>query len=102
MDLEFMILDTFDSLRPNFCKFQSEQEANEACIKIIEVEETLGCPPGNTSAFEANYDKVQKVINRCIRGKEAEYNEEDEMDSYSGAAPIDEDYYYGEEEESTD
>ena len=38
MDLEFMILDTFDQIRPSFCKFQSEEEANEACSKIQEAE----------------------------------------------------------------
>lgn len=39
MDLEFMILDTFDNIRPKFIRFQSESEAKEACSKIEEAEE---------------------------------------------------------------
>lgn len=38
MDLEFMILDTFDNIRPKFVRFTSEKEADEACSKIIEAE----------------------------------------------------------------
>ena len=38
MDLEFMILDTFDNLRPGFIKFQSLEEADELCKKIEERE----------------------------------------------------------------
>lgn len=34
MDLEFMILDTFDTLRPGMTKFQSQEEAEELCKKI--------------------------------------------------------------------
>jgi hypothetical protein len=38
MDLEFMILDTFDNLRPGLIRFQSLEEAEEACLKIEERE----------------------------------------------------------------
>ena len=34
MDLEFMVLDTFDSLRPGLLKFQSLEEAEKACAYI--------------------------------------------------------------------
>lgn len=35
MDLEFMILDTFDTLRPSgLIRFQSLEEADEVCKKI--------------------------------------------------------------------
>jgi hypothetical protein len=38
MDLEFMVLDTFDTLRPALIKFQSLEEANEVCALIEERE----------------------------------------------------------------
>ena len=38
MDLEFMILDTFDTLRPQLIKFQSLEEADQACTTIEERE----------------------------------------------------------------
>jgi len=31
MDLEFMILDTFDTVRPKFIKFEGQLEAEEVC-----------------------------------------------------------------------
>lgn len=34
MDLEFMILDTFDSLRSSLIRFQSLEEADEVCTKL--------------------------------------------------------------------
>jgi regulator of nonsense transcripts 2 len=34
MDLEFMILDTFDNLRATLIRFQSLEEAEEVCLKI--------------------------------------------------------------------
>lgn len=34
MDLEFMILDTFDTLRSSLIRFQSLEEADEVCIKL--------------------------------------------------------------------
>ena len=38
MDLEFMILDTFDTLRPSLIRFQSLEEAEEVRIQIEERE----------------------------------------------------------------
>ena len=39
MDLEFMILDTFDSMRPRKApKLTSLDEANKACDKILQAE----------------------------------------------------------------
>lgn len=39
MDLEFMLLDTFDSLRPkNFPKIETLAEANNACRRIRQAE----------------------------------------------------------------
>lgn len=39
MDLEFMLLDTFDSVRPkNFPKVENLQEANQLCQKIRQAE----------------------------------------------------------------
>jgi regulator of nonsense transcripts 2 len=38
MDLEFMILDTFDNIRPKLVKFQTEDEADEACKSIEDLE----------------------------------------------------------------
>ena len=39
MDLEFMLLDTFDSVRPkNFPKMESVKEANNACRRIRQAE----------------------------------------------------------------
>lgn len=38
MDLEFMILDTFDSVRPKFIRFQNQEEAEEVCKRIEEIE----------------------------------------------------------------
>jgi len=34
MDLEFMILDTFDTLRSSLIRFQSLEEADEVCTKL--------------------------------------------------------------------
>ncbi len=34
MDLEFMILDTFDTLRSSLIRFQSLEEADEICTKL--------------------------------------------------------------------
>lgn len=34
MDLEFMVLDTFDNLRPALIRFQSSEEAELACQYI--------------------------------------------------------------------
>eukprot|EP00347_Sterkiella_histriomuscorum_P001333 403372435 len=39
MDLEFMILDTFDSVRPKFIRFESQEEAISVCKKIEDYEE---------------------------------------------------------------
>ena len=41
MDLEFMVLDTFDSLRPALIKFQSLDEAEQA-VALIEEREAKG------------------------------------------------------------
>lgn len=41
MDLEFMILDTLDNVRPRFQKFKAESEAAEACT-LIEAAESAG------------------------------------------------------------
>ena len=41
MDLEFMILDTFDNIRPKFVKFWNEKEAEEA-VNLILVAEKEG------------------------------------------------------------
>lgn len=39
MDLEFMLLDTFESLRPKQApKVNSLEEAQEACSRIIQAE----------------------------------------------------------------
>lgn len=39
MDLEFMILDTFDSVRPKFIRFQSQTEAELTCQQIEDLEQ---------------------------------------------------------------
>lgn len=41
MDLEFMILDTFDNIRPSIIRFQSIEEADECC-RVIEDREARG------------------------------------------------------------
>jgi hypothetical protein len=41
MDLEFMVLDTFDALRPALIRFQSSEEAELAC-SYIEAQELKG------------------------------------------------------------
>ena len=46
MDLEFMILDTFDQLRPALLRFQSHEEADEVC-RLIEDRETKGKEVGD-------------------------------------------------------
>jgi hypothetical protein len=38
MDLEFMILDTFDTVRPKFIRFETQSEAEEVCKRIEECE----------------------------------------------------------------
>lgn len=38
MDLEFMILDTFDSVRAKFIRFESQEQAISICNKIEEYE----------------------------------------------------------------
>lgn len=38
MDLEFMILDTFDNLRPALIKFQTPEEADKTCEYIAQKE----------------------------------------------------------------
>lgn len=38
MDLEFMILDTFDTVRPKFIRFESQEEAVAICKKIEDYE----------------------------------------------------------------
>lgn len=76
MDLEFMILDTFDQIRPSFCKFQSEEEANEACKKIQEAEKESGSYMyGNDSGYS---DRVQRVINGYVKGSKGYEEEEDD------------------------
>lgn len=70
MDLEFMILDTFDNIRPKFVRFATGEEAEEAC-KLIDEAEQHG-------------EDIQKVIRS--------YLEED--DYYS--QQYDDDYYYDE------
>lgn len=62
MDLEFMLLDTFDSLRPkNFPKIESLSEANSACQRIRQAEAyqlniVVNGSPANTAATETIHD----------------------------------------------
>lgn len=76
MDLEFMILDTFDLLRPKLIKFQSLEESQEVCNAI------------------ENRENANKEFNDIIR----EYHERDLKDDY-----YDEEYYdYDEEADEGD
>ena len=62
MDLEFMVLDTFDSLRPALIKFQTPEEAEKACEFIaqreaagLDIQDVLGSYQKDGGGYELSY-----------------------------------------------
>eukprot|EP00349_Pseudokeronopsis_sp_Brazil_P010103 CAMPEP_0202979256 /NCGR_PEP_ID=MMETSP1396-20130829/85458_1 /ASSEMBLY_ACC=CAM_ASM_000872 /TAXON_ID= /ORGANISM="Pseudokeronopsis sp., Strain Brazil" /LENGTH=233 /DNA_ID=CAMNT_0049718603 /DNA_START=516 /DNA_END=1217 /DNA_ORIENTATION=- len=81
MDLEFMILDTLDALRPHFPKFHTTSDAEDACQKILEIETALGCHISDRESWFTHYEEVQKVISALGKDDSEEepyYGEEDD------------------------
>ena len=65
MDLEFMVLDTFDTLRPALIKFQSFEEAEKACAYIEEREaagkdiiDVLGTYQKDGGGYDVYFDET--------------------------------------------
>ena len=75
MDLEFMILDMFDNLRPKFVRFQSGAEAVEAC-RLIEEYEAAG---KDIASIIGSYQNSDDLLDDYYY--EEEYGEEDEADA---------------------
>ena len=76
MDLEFMVLDTFDAVRPKFVRFQSQAEAEAVCRQIEE--------------REAGGGDAADVI-RAYREEEQYYREEEDYyDEEAAQASADE------------
>ena len=74
MDLEFMILDTFDKMRPSltFKKFENLQQAEEACKKIEEFE---------NECFKTGSTSEQKVGTENLMLMKDQLRYEDLIDS---------------------
>lgn|SRR5690606_4071734 len=79
MDLEFMILDTFDTVRPKFIKFENQSEAEEVC-KQIEQYETDG--RDIMDIIRAYHEEDQHLMNDDYYDDEYYDQEYDEADDY--------------------
>jgi len=92
MDLEFMILDTFDTLRPGLIKFQSLEEAEDICKKL-ELRESKG---QDITDILSRYQKDGGGYDQVYYDEDlyAAYYDEEDAGYYQQEDP-----YYDEEEE---
>jgi hypothetical protein len=77
MDLEFMILDTFDSMRPRKApKLTSLDEANKACDKILQAEADFSIKvdlqnPESVARAALNPERVADIITMYCNNEQA-------------------------------
>ena len=83
MDLEFMVLDTFDNLRPALIKFQTPEEADKTCDFIgqreaasLDIQDVLGSYQKDGGGYEFYYDESHYYDEYYNYGEE-EYPEEE-------------------------
>lgn len=94
MDLEFMILDTFDSMRPRKApKIASLEEANKACGQILQAEADINQKvdlqnPDSVARAALNPERVAEIITMYCNNEQNSSSQDTEPSEPEKPAPI--------------
>ena len=94
MDLEFMILDTFDSMRPRKApKIASLEEANKACAKILKAEAEFNrkvdfYSPESVAQASISIEVVADIISMYCNNEQLSPSQDSEVTKPEEPAPI--------------